>query len=94
MCHQQRELGGTPACISLGADISSSIETLNFQFERKELISLITLAENANFDSLYSKPEFQVVSKAVSISKNTAAIDILLLKFKVTVNFMHCSVVL
>jgi hypothetical protein len=35
---------GTPACISLGVDILPSTETLNFLYERKELISWINLA--------------------------------------------------
>jgi hypothetical protein len=45
---------------------------------------LIIQAEHSNFYNLYSRPGCQVVSKAFSISKNTAAVDILLLKFKVT----------
>jgi hypothetical protein len=47
---------GTSACISLGGDISPSTETLNFLFERNELISLIIPIENSNVDNLYSKP--------------------------------------
>jgi hypothetical protein len=62
---------GTPACITLGVDISPSTETLNFICERKEPISLIKLVENSNLDNLYSKPECHVVSKAFSMSKNT-----------------------
>jgi hypothetical protein len=54
---------GTPACISLGVDISPSTETLNFPSERMELISLIKLVEKCNFDNLYSKPGYHVVSK-------------------------------
>jgi hypothetical protein len=86
---------GTPACISLAVDISPSTETLNFLCERKELMSFIKLIENANLDNLYSKPGCHVVSKAFSISKNTAAVDILLLKLSVTwsVSLIHCSVV-
>jgi adenine-specific DNA methylase len=82
---------GTPAYISLGVDISPSTETLNFLFERKELLSLIIPAENSNFDHLYSRPRCQVVSKAFSIPKNTATVDMLSLKFKVTwsVSLMH-----
>jgi hypothetical protein len=75
---------GTPACISLGADSSPSTESLNFLWERKELISLIKLDENFNSDNFYSKPKCHVLSNAFSISKNTAAVDMLLLKFKVT----------
>jgi hypothetical protein len=47
---------GTPACISLGVDISPSTETLNLRCERNDPISLVKLFENSNFDSLYSKP--------------------------------------
>jgi hypothetical protein len=75
---------GTPAFISLDVDISPSTQTLNFLFERNELISFIILADKFKFGNLYYKPGCQVVSKAFSISKNTAAIDILLLKLKVT----------
>jgi hypothetical protein len=58
--------------------------------------SLITLTENFNSGNLYSKPRCHVVSNAFSISKNTAAIDMLLLKFKVTwsVSLIHWSIVL
>jgi hypothetical protein len=47
-------------------------------------------------DNLFSKPECHVVLKAFSMSKNTAAVDILLLKLRVTwsVSLVHCSVVL
>jgi hypothetical protein len=64
-------------------DNSPSTETLNFLFVRYESISFAKFAGNHNFDILYSKPECHVVSKAFSISKNTAAVDILLLKFRV-----------
>jgi hypothetical protein len=37
--------------------------------------------ENSNWDNLYSRSGLHVVSKAFSISKNTGAVDILLLKF-------------
>jgi hypothetical protein len=52
--------------------------------------------ENFIFDNLYNKPECHAVSKAFSMSKNTAAVDILLLKLRVTwsVSLIHCSVVL
>jgi hypothetical protein len=36
--------------------------------------------KKCNFDNLYIKPRCHVVSKAFSISQNTAAVDILLLK--------------
>jgi len=41
------------------------------------------LAENCNWDNLYNKP-WSHVSQAFSISMNTAAVDVLLLKFEVT----------
>jgi hypothetical protein len=77
---------GTPACISLSVDISPSTE----------LMSFTKLIENFNLDNLYSKPGCHVVSKAFSISKNTSAVDILLLKLRVTwsASLIHCSVVL
>jgi hypothetical protein len=64
--------------------------------ERKELMSLNKLVENSNLDHLYSKPECHVVSKGFSMSKNTAAEDIFLLKLRVTwsVSLIHCSVLL
>jgi hypothetical protein len=68
---------GTLACISLGVDISPSTETLNFLCERKELISFTRLIGNFGLGNLYSKPRCHVVSKAFSISKNTAAVDII-----------------
>jgi hypothetical protein len=43
-CGRQGKPCGTPACISLGVDISPSTETPNFLRERKELISLIRLS--------------------------------------------------
>jgi hypothetical protein len=87
---------GTPACITLGVDISPSTETLKFFCVRKEPISLIKLFENSNLDNFYSKPECHVLSQAFSMSKNTAAVDILLLKLRVkwSVSLMHCSIVL
>jgi hypothetical protein len=91
---------GTPACISLGVDISPSTETLNLHCERKEPMSLIKLVENSSLDNLqllvYSEPECHVVSKAFSMSKNTAAVDILLSNLRVTwsSSLIHCSVVL
>jgi hypothetical protein len=67
-----------------------------FHCERKELISLIKLVKNSNLDNLYNKPECRVVSKAFLISKNTAAVDILLFKLRVTwsVSLIHCNVML
>jgi hypothetical protein len=59
-------------------------------------MSLFKLTEKSNFDNLYSKPVCHVVSRAFSISKNTAAEDMLLLKLRVTwsVILIHCKVVL
>jgi hypothetical protein len=76
--------------VSLGVDISPFSETLNFLCERNGLISLIRLVENSIIDNLYSKPGCYNVSKAFPISKNTAAVDILL-KLKVTwsVSLIH-----
>lgn len=76
---------GTPVCITLVADILPSTKTLNFLFEWKELISLIKLVKKCNFYNLYSKLGFHVVSEAFWISKNTAAVDILLFKFRVCI---------
>jgi hypothetical protein len=58
--------------------------------------SLTRLVQNCNSDSLYSRPGCHVVSKAFSMSKNTAAVDILLLKFREawSVSLIHWSVML
>jgi len=66
---------GTPASISLGVDSSPSTETLNFLWDRYEPISFIKLTESCNFDNLYNKPGCHVVSKAFSMSKNTASLS-------------------
>jgi hypothetical protein len=47
-------------------------------------MSLINMVKNSNLHNLHSKPECHVVSKAFSMFKNTVAIDILLLKLRVT----------
>jgi hypothetical protein len=59
-------------------------------------MSLIKLVENCNLDKLYNKTECHVVSDAFSMSKNTAVIDILLFKLRVTwyINLIQCSVML
>jgi hypothetical protein len=75
---------GTPACINLGVDISPSTETKNFLLEKKELMSLIKVTENSNFDDLYIKPVCHVVSKTFSIYTNISSVDMLLLKLRVT----------
>jgi hypothetical protein len=86
----------TLARITLGLNISPSTETMNLRCERKELMSLIKLVQNSNLDILYSKPHCHVLLMAISMCKNTAAVDILLLKLRVTwsVSLIHCSVVL
>jgi hypothetical protein len=45
---------------------------------------------------VYSKPRCHVVSKAFSVSKSTVAVDMLLLKFKVTwpLSLLHLSVII
>jgi hypothetical protein len=70
----------TPDFISRGVGISPSIETLRILCERNELVSLMMLAERHNSESLYNTIVCQVVSKAFSMSENTAAVDMLLLK--------------
>jgi len=74
---------GTPASVFLGLDISPSTETLDCLWDIYELIRFIKFTESCNFDTLCNKPGCHVVSKAFSVSKNTAAVDILL-KFRVT----------
>jgi hypothetical protein len=72
-------------------DSSSSTITLNYLWERNEFISLIKVGEICNSDNLYSKPGCHVVSYAFSIPKKTVAVNMSLLKFKVTwsVSRMH-----
>jgi hypothetical protein len=67
----------TPACMYLSVDISPNTETLTFHCERNRLISLIKLVENFNLGNLRSKLGCHIVPKAFSISKNTAAVDML-----------------
>jgi hypothetical protein len=73
-----------PCGTHLGVDNSFFTETANFLLDRYELTSLIKLVENCNVYSLYNKSGCNIVSKAFSMSRNTAAVDILLLKFRVT----------
>jgi hypothetical protein len=61
---------GTPAATFLG----ELPETLNVLLVKKEAIGLMRLIGNCNSDSLYSRPRCHVVSKAFSMSKNTAAV--------------------
>jgi len=84
---------GNPASVYLGLDIFPSTETLNFLWDRYELISFIKLTGSCNFNNLYNKPGCHVVLKAFSMSKNTASVGILLLKFRVarSVNLVHLS---
>jgi hypothetical protein len=77
------ELCGIPACISLGVDISPYTEALNFLLVKYDLMSFIKYTGNFNFHNLHSKPVCHVVSKAFSVSKKMAAVDKMLLKFKV-----------
>jgi hypothetical protein len=67
----------------LGVDISPLTKTPNFLWERIELIGLIKLIDNFNFDNLYNKPECHVVSRAFLTFKNTTAVIRLLFKFKI-----------
>jgi hypothetical protein len=54
------------------------------------------MIENLSFINLYSKSRCHAVLKAISISKNTAAVNMLLLKLKVTwsISLIHWSVML
>jgi hypothetical protein len=81
----------TPALTSLGVYILPSTETLNFHSERNLLINLIRFLENSIVDNLYNKSGFHKVSKAFSMSRNTVAVDILLLKLRViwSVSLIH-----
>jgi hypothetical protein len=74
----------------------SFYQELNFQLVRKEVISLMRLVEKANSDNLWSRPECHVLWKAFSVYRNTAAVDMLLLKFRVmwSASLIHWSVVL
>jgi hypothetical protein len=68
----------------------------NFEltFREKRLISLNRLAENSNLEIFYSKPGCHVVSKAFSISKSSAAMDMLKLRVTWSLRLIHCSVML
>jgi hypothetical protein len=73
---------GISAAIFLGVENSPSTKTLNFLSVRKETICLMTLVENSNSDSSFSRPECHVVSEAFLIFRNTAGVDRLLLKLE------------
>jgi hypothetical protein len=64
--------------------------------EKKRAYKLDYTDRKFNLDNLYRKPRCHVVSNAFSMSKNTAALDMLLLIFKVTrfVSLTRWSVVL
>jgi hypothetical protein len=87
---------GIPAATFPGKEGSPSSENLNVLLVKKEAISLMRLIGNCNTDSLYSRSWCHVASKAFSMSKNIAAVDILLLKFRETwpVSLIHWSVML
>jgi hypothetical protein len=67
-----------------------------FSLRTKKLRNLIRLIENFNLDNLYINPRCHILVKVLSISENTAAVDMSLLKFKVTgsISLIHWSVVL
>jgi hypothetical protein len=67
-----------------------------FSFWKKRANKRDQTGRKSDLDNLYSKPQCHVVSKAFSISKNTAAVDIVLLKLGVTwsISFICCNVVL
>jgi hypothetical protein len=71
-------------------------QDFKFSVSEKEAISLMRLVNNTNSHNLYSRPERHVALKTTSISKNTAAINILLLKFRVIrfASLIYWSIVL
>jgi hypothetical protein len=85
-----------PLLVSLGVGILPSTETLNIFLRKKKLLSLFRLIENFNTENLHSNRGRNIVSKALSIFRNTAAIDMVLLKLNVMwfVSLIHLSVVL
>jgi hypothetical protein len=62
---------------SPGVDISPSAESVNSSSGRKKLISLIKFDESF-YLQLHNKPRCHVVSKALSIFKNTAATHVII----------------
>lgn len=66
------------------------------QWERKQLHSSMWPVKNYNSDNLHSRTECHVVLKGFLISKNTAAINVLLMKFWVmwSASLIRWSVVL
>jgi hypothetical protein len=74
------EFWGTTASVSFGVENWPSTKASHYLSARKEAISIVRLVKNSNSDNLYSRPECHVVSKVLSISKNTVAV----LKFRVT----------
>jgi hypothetical protein len=65
---------GTHACTSLGTDILSLTKALNFPLERKKSNKLVHIGQKFKIDNLCNKPGCHTVSKAFSISKNSAAV--------------------
>jgi hypothetical protein len=63
----------------------------DFSVGNKQTTKLDYLAENCKLDNLYNSAGYHVVSKAFSISKNAAAVDMLLLNLKCTwsINPIH-----
>jgi hypothetical protein len=72
-----------PVTNCLGLENSPSTKILNSLPARKA-ISLMKLVENYNSEHLYSRPECHGVSEASSTSNITVAVDMLLLKFRMT----------
>jgi hypothetical protein len=76
-------LGALQSCTVLNVRKNPACVMAIFLLEREELMSLFKLAEKSNFHNLHSKPVCHVTSKVFSISKNAAAVD-MLLKLRVT----------
>jgi hypothetical protein len=86
----------TPACISWWCGQFALNYNSEFSVGNEWANKFDEAGRKMQFGSLYSKPGCHVVSKAFSISKKTAALEILLLKFRVTwsTRLIHWSVVL
>lgn len=90
----KEEPWGITACIYIGVDIRLSMEALNFLWEGKCLMCLTVLMENCNLNDLYYKPGCRVISKALLMSKNTAAVGILftyMVTWSVSLILIHCN---
>jgi hypothetical protein len=68
----------------------------DFKFSVSEKRATGLMREADTSDNLYSRPDCHVVSENFSISKNTTAVDVFKLKFKVprSASLIHLSVVL